>query len=42
MAAPFRVLEREHLYMPTNDDGRGARPVLYEKMWIHVRRLTAE
>jgi hypothetical protein len=40
MAAPFRMLEREHLYMPTDDDGRGARPVPYEKTWIHVRRLT--
>ncbi|WP_434347637.1 hypothetical protein ACN6A1_06150 [Myxococcus virescens] len=42
MAAPFRVVDREHLYMHTTAKGGDDRPVPFKKTWIHVRRITAE
>lgn len=41
-AAPFRVVDREHLYMRTTDKGSGEQPVPLMKTWIHVRRIPEE
>ncbi|GEL75428.1 hypothetical protein [Myxococcus virescens] len=41
-AAPFRVVDREYLYMRTTKKRSDDQPVPFQKTWIHVRRITAE
>lgn len=41
-AAPFRVVDIEHLYMRSTDKESGDEAVPLDKTWIHVRRIPKE